>query len=277
MKKIPIDTRALFAPLHKKLLQLLASLSEADWERQTVAKKWKVKDVVSHLLDTQLRVLSMQRDRYFGEQPPDTDGYGDQVGWINQLNQDWVLATKRLSPEVLKLLLETIGEPVNAYYATLDPWEKALFPVAWAGESTSYNWMHLAREYTEYWHHQQQIRHAVGIEGIMTKEFLYPVLDTFFQALPYTFRDVEAEVDTLIAASITSDAGCTWYLRRAVVGWQLEAETESMPTASITVPVDVSWPLFTKSIRPKEILDKVVIQGDEQLASKVLEMVAVMA
>ena len=277
MKKIPIDTRALFAPLHKKLLQLLASLSEADWERQTVAKKWKVKDVVSHLLDTQLRVLSMQRDRYFGEQPPDTDGYGDQVGWINQLNQDWVLATKRLSPEVLKLLLETIGEPVNAYYATLDPWEEAIFPVAWAGESVSYNWMHLAREYTEYWHHQQQIRDAVGIPGIITRELLYPVLDTFFQALPHTFKDVDAEVDTLITASITSDAGGTWYLRRAVLGWQLEGETESAPTASITLPVDVSWPLFTKSIRPKEILDKVVIQGDEQLASKVLEMVAVMA
>ena len=277
MKKIPIDVRALFTPLHEKLIQLLTSLSEADWQRQTVAKKWKVKDVVSHLLDTQLRVLSMQRDHYFGETPPAIKGNKDLVAWLNTLNSDWVKATKRLSPGVLVLLLESVGDLVCEHYQSLDPWEEAIFPVAWAGESVSYNWMHVAREYTEYWHHQQQIRHAVGKEGIMTKEFLYPVLDTFFQALPYTFRDVEAEEGTSIKTTITSDAGGTWFLTKNADQWKLSAKTHTTPITSLTIPVEFSWILFTKSIRPAEVMDKVSIEGDDQLAKRVLEMVSVMA
>jgi hypothetical protein len=34
--------------------------------------------------------------------------------------------------------------------------------VAWAGEAESKNWFHVARDYSEKWHHQQQIREAVS-------------------------------------------------------------------------------------------------------------------
>ena len=277
MKEIPIDTRLLFKPLQRKLIDLLKSLSQEEWHKQTVAKKWKVKDVVSHILDTQLRVLSMQRDGYFGEQPPKINSYKDLVNWLNQLNSDWVNAAKRLSPTTLILLLEAIGDLVTDYYASLDPWDAAMFSVAWAGESKSYNWMHVAREYTEYWHHQQQIRDAVGKQGIMSREFFYPVINTFFQALPYTFREVEADQGTVIETQITSDAGGTWYLERESDGWKLNPAPKSKPISFVKIPIELSWVLFSKSIRPNEIMDKIEIRGDKNLATKVLEMVSVMA
>lgn len=277
MQEIPIDTRHLFKPLEKKCIDLLKSLSDDDWNKQTVAKLWKVKDVVSHMLDTKLRVLSMQRDGYFGEQPPEINGYGDLVKWLNQQNSDWVSATKRLSPQTLVLLLESIGDLVNGYYASLNPWDEALFSVAWAGESTSYNWMHLAREYTEYWHHQQQIRDAVQKQGIMTRKFFHPVIHTFFQALPHTFRDITAEEGTVIEAQVTSEAGGTWHLIRRADFWELASGIKSRPSAVVRIPIEISWVLFSKSVRPHEIMDKIAIEGDEFLAKKVLEMVAVMA
>ncbi|MFC0610167.1 MULTISPECIES: maleylpyruvate isomerase N-terminal domain-containing protein [Rufibacter] len=49
-------------------MELLKSLNEDDWHRQTIATQWTVKDVISHMLDTQLRALSFQRDGYYGEQ-----------------------------------------------------------------------------------------------------------------------------------------------------------------------------------------------------------------
>lgn len=277
MKEIPIDTRSLFKPLQNKLIKLLKSLDEDDWNRQTVAKQWKVKDVVSHMLDTQLRVLSIQRDGYYGEHPPEINGYDDLVNWLNQLNSDWVSATKRLSPQTLILLLESIGDLVSEYYVSLNPWDEAVFSVAWAGESTSYNWMHVAREYTEYWHHQQQVRDAVNKQGIMSREFFYPVMNTFFQALPHTFRDVAAEKGTVIEAQVTSEAGGTWYLIKNSDGWKLESGASSPPLAFVSIPIEISWVLFSKSIRPHEIIDKVEIKGDEYLAKKVLEMVSVIA
>ena len=276
-KPIPIDTRTLFKPLQTKLIGLLKSLSKDDWAAQTVAKQWKVKDVASHILDTQVRVLSMQRDGYFGETPPEINQYEDLVGWLNQLNRDWVNASKRISPQVLVLLLEAVGDLVANYYVSLRPWEEAMFSVAWAGESKSYNWMHLAREYTEYWHHQQQIRDAVGQQGIMSKAYFYPVMDTFFQALPHTFRAVEAEEGTVVATKVTTEAGGTWYLKKSKTAWVLDYNAEPNPAAFVSIPIEISWVLFSKSVRPHEVMDKVLIEGDANLGKKVLEMVSVMA
>jgi hypothetical protein len=156
--QIPLDVRHLFKSLDEKLIALLESLSKEDWDRQTVAVKWKVKDVVSHLLDGNLRTLSIQRDGYYGEKPVGLHDFQELVNWLNRLNADWVKATRRLSPEVLIFLHKATGQIVSDYFASLDPWEEAVFSVDWAGESTSLNWMHLAREYSEKWHHQQQIR-----------------------------------------------------------------------------------------------------------------------
>lgn len=277
MPEVPIDTRHLFKPLHNELIHLLKSLNEEDWNKQTVAKKWKVKDVVSHILDGQLRVLSIQRDKYFGEMPPKVNNYESLVNWLNGLNSDWVKATKRLSPDVLIFLLESIGEFISKYFTSLDPFENAIFSVAWAGESRSYNWMHIAREYTEYWHHQQQIRDVVNIPGIMTREFFFPVLNTFFQALPFTFEKVQAKTGSVVEVIIETDAGGKWYIEKQSRKWILRDKVNSKPVVSVTIPIDISWVLFSKSIRASEIIDQISIEGDRKLGLKVLDMVSVMA
>ena len=277
-KKVPIDTRGLFEPLDQKLIELLKALEPEEWNNQTVAKAWKVKDVASHLLDGNLRTLSMQRDAYFGDSPPkEVQEYSQLVRWLNELNADWVKATRRLSPDVLIALLEFSGNPVSKYYAGLKPWETAIFPVAWAGESTSYNWMHVAREYTEKWHHQQQIREAVGVEGILTHEFFYPVMDTFFMALPYTFKDIDAPMGTTIKVMVSSGAGGEWYLEKLRDHWELVKDSLKQPVAEVEIPIDISWQLFSKSLRPSEVQDKIRTLGDKHLGEQVLEMVAVMA
>lgn len=59
----PIDVRHLFRPLDAALISLLHSLNTEDWHRPTVARLWSVKDVAAHLLDGNIRLLSIQRDR----------------------------------------------------------------------------------------------------------------------------------------------------------------------------------------------------------------------
>ena len=53
------------AQIDQELISLLKSLHPNDWEKQTVAPLWKVKDVVSHLLDGSIRGVSTSRDKYF--------------------------------------------------------------------------------------------------------------------------------------------------------------------------------------------------------------------
>jgi len=56
--EVPIQTLHLFLPLDQKLIELQKSLSHDEWNKQTVATKWTVKDVAAHLLDRNMRTLS---------------------------------------------------------------------------------------------------------------------------------------------------------------------------------------------------------------------------
>ena len=276
-KSIPVEVSHLFKTLDEKLISLLESLSDQDWTKQTVAIKWKVKDVASHLLDGNLRTLSMQRDGYFGEKPVGVHDYQELVNWLNRLNSDWVQATHRISPSVLIALHKATGPDVSAYYASLDPWQPAVFAVDWVGDKTSYNWMHLAREYSEKWHHQQQIRDATDKPGIMTREFFYPAIATFMLALPHTFRRVEADPGTNIQVEVTGEAGGCWFLSRKENQWQLSTEPIENPDAKVKIPPEISWKLFSKSLRANEVMSHIEISGNRELALQVLEMVSVMA
>ncbi len=164
----PIPTAQLFPILDEKLIQLLKGLSPEEWELPTIAGKWKVIDIAYHLLDSNVRALSVLRDGYMGPGPEGINSYKDLVTYLNQLNADWIQALKRMSPALLIDLLAHTGQQCHKLWSALPPFEPALFNVAWAGEEESQNWFHMAREYTEKWHHQQQIRLAVGKTGNST-------------------------------------------------------------------------------------------------------------
>lgn len=206
MPHIPIDVIPLLPALDRKLIELLKPLSAEEWQAQTIAKLWKVKDVVAHLLDGNIRILSMARDGY-SNSAPEIGSYQDLLGYLNGLNAEWVAAMKRASPQMLILLHEVTGPMFCEYYASLDPFGKAVFPVDWAGESESKNWMHIARDYTEKFLHQQQIRDAVNKPGIMTREFFYPFIDVFMLAPPYTFRNITAPDGTAVKVTVTGETG----------------------------------------------------------------------
>ncbi len=275
-KTVPIEVMPLFPLLDRKLIELLKSLSPEEWQAQTIAKLWKVKDVAAHLLDGNIRPLSMLRDNYHGEQA-NINSYQDLVDYLNNLNADWVKAMKRVSPTMLILLHEITGPLYYDYYKSLDPFGKSGFAVNWAGESESKNWMHIAREYTEKWLHQQQIRDAVNKPGILTKEFFYPFIDVFMLALPYTYRDVNAENEMVIKLTVSSEIGGSWFLVRENSKWKLDKDISIPPTSEIIIDPDTSWKLFSKSLRPENVRDKVTILGDQKLGEVALKMVSVMA
>jgi uncharacterized protein (TIGR03083 family) len=272
-----IRTTHLFPILDHKLIQLLESLSPEEWNRPTLARPWTVKDVVAHLLDGNVRGLSMARDKHV--LPPDREisSYGDLVGYLNALNADWTRAARRMSPQVLTRLLQSTGREYAEYLATLDPQAKAIFPVAWAGEQTSPNWFHVAREYTEKWHHQQQIREAVGKEGIMTRELFLPLADTFMRGLPHAYRDTAAPDGTTVRVVVDTEIGGNWFVVRAADRWQLAATSPGNVHATLVLLPDTAWKLFTKGMPPETAVGQVRIAGDEALARVALRMVAVMA
>jgi uncharacterized protein (TIGR03083 family) len=273
----PIFVADLFPKIETKLIELLRSLSPEEWERRTIAPQWRVKDVAAHLLDTNLRKLSMVRDGYFGESPGQIESYKDLVEFLNRLNADWVRAMRRVSPRLITDLLEWSAPIVCEFTRGLDPMAPAGFSVAWAGEEKSLNWFDIAREYTERWHHQQQIRLAVGKPGIEMRELYYPVLDTFVRALPHGYRKFEAADGTLMVLEIDGEAGGKWFLVRANGRWELSSQAERDPNSHVMIPQEIAWRVFTKGIDRESALKLSRISGERRLGEHLFGVLAVMA
>ena len=263
--------------LDDKLIGLLKNLSKEDWSKQTIAKQWTVKDVVAHLLDGNIRILSGLRDKH-SDGNPIIDSYQDLLDYLNRLNSQWVLAMKRVSPEMLIDLLEHTADPFYKFYASLDPYGKAEYSVAWAGENESANWMHIAREYTEKFLHQQQIRDAVSKQGIMTKELFLPFLEVCMYALPYTLRNTQAKEGDTIIVKIVGKVSGSWFVRYNGIIWEsVDAASGIMPVTEVIIDEYASWKLFSKSLRPEDLKEKINIKGNRELGNAALEMVSFMA
>lgn len=272
----PINTIHLFPVLDQKLIELLRSLTPEEWTKPTVAKLWTVKDVAAHILDTHLRTLSIYRDGYWGDPPGNIQSNQDLIDYLNRLNADWVAACKRVSPAALTDLLEVNCKVATTHMAALDPWGKAVFSVSWAGEEESLNWFHIAREYTEKWHHQQQIREAVNKPGIMTAALYHPFLDTFMRALPFHYRNTPAPEGTVLQFTLSGEGGGDWYLVKKT-NWELVQAPPATPAAHTTLDGSIAWKLFSKSWRRNNVMQYVSIEGDQRLGDVVLDMISVMA
>ena len=267
----PILTAHLFPRIEGLLLDLLRSLTPAEWELQTLAPRWKVKDVAAHLLDTQLRKLSLARDAYFPPAPPITD----LAAFINQLNHEGVTLYRRLSAPMLISLMELASRESAAYHASLDPFAPAAFAVSWAGDETSLNWFDTAREFTERWHHQQQIRVAVDRPGIAIPELYHPVLDCFMRALPHSYRNIPADTGTVLEFEISGDCGGVWWLQRDPTAWQLVDRALAPPAAKATIPQEIAWRIFTKGIDRESAAAQTRLEGNRVLGFHILTMTTI--
>jgi uncharacterized protein (TIGR03083 family) len=271
----PIIVTHLFPDVLHSLVELLGDLSNDDWDKPTVCLRWSVKDIATHLLGGQLGILSRKRDGYAYSGSPIKE-WNDLVALINDLNATWVKAASRLSPRVLCELLKVSGNQVCDYFKTLDPYAIG-GPVDWAGREPAPVWLDLAREYTEWWHHQQQIRDAVGRPGLKEPRFFAPVIDTFIRALPHTYRRVESKEATMVALTVSGDSGGRWLLQREIGAWRLYIDGATKADAELVIDQEVAWRLFTKGISKDEARAGATLSGNHLLASKALEMISVIA
>lgn len=263
-----IVTSNLFAPLNTELVGLLRGLTDDDWERPTAAGTWTVREVAAHLLDTSMRRLSMDRDGYAPPVPPNAfaNGFG---AFINNANAQGVALLRRMSANMLIDMLGRYGAQMGEFLAAKEPNAPARWAVSWAGDETSPNWFDVAREFTERWHHQQQIRDAVGRPPLFA--YLGPVIDTFVRALPHTYRDIAAPDGTTIVLRVVEEGEGAWTLVRESSSWRLYEGESADPTTRVTMRGDAAWRIFTK----QKIDPHATIEGDGTLARPLLGMIAI--
>ncbi len=245
---------------------------------------WRVRDVAAHLLDGDLRRLSFQRDGHSApESPASPKDYDGMVQWLNQLNGHWIQAVERLSPAVLLELLEVTGPRVGELFESLDPEAPARFPVAWAGQSESANWMDVGREFVERWHHQQQIRDAVGAPPLTTPWMLGPLLAVAAHALPAAYAREDLPPGTRVQIEVPGDHGGAWVVERGsdsahapLGGWRLLEGTVGHPTLRVRMEPALAWRVFLRHPSEKEIRTGMEVEGQVELVAPLLAARALM-
>ena len=279
-----IDVVPRFAGERAALIELLVSLSPEEWGAPTICAGWSVQNIAAHLLGDDVGFVSSWRD---GVRNPtfaeglDVTRWDDLLTAIDRQNAEWLRATRRISPQLLVELLRVTGGAFRALVETLDP-ERPAGPVDWAGPEPAPVWLHLAREYSERWVHQQQIRDAVGQPGLTGRRWLGPVLAAFAQAVPRALDRTTAAPGASVRLIVDGEAGGTWLFERGAHRWAPAAtgasSDDGSPTdAEVRMDADTAWRLFTKGITPGGAARKATLRGDATLAAAVLESVAVLA
>jgi uncharacterized protein (TIGR03083 family) len=269
----PLDVRPLLRAEQRELRALLVSLDESAWRRPTVAPGWDVHAIAVHLLGDHLGRLSRSRDAW--------DGIGPQPGepfpaFVHRVNDEWVRAGARLSPRVLLPLLEHAADEVAAHWDALDL-DATGGAVTWAGPEPAPVRLDCARDYTESWVHQQQIRDAVGAPLLADPAYLGPVVRTFVLALPWTLEQHAPRVEGLAARlDVEGPSGGTWTCTRADGRWHLSPGAASdPPTATVAVDEDTFWRLCTRGVTPAHARERARCAGDRALQDATLEILAV--
>lgn len=267
----PTDTRPYFRPVARELVALLRGLPPAAWDQPTVAGAWRVRDVVAHILDGTLRRVSFHRDGLTPPAPePRPRTEREFVAFINGLNAQWVEAAKRMSPRVLTDVYELAGAALADFVEALPATAPALFPVSWAGEGESEGWFDLGREFTELWHHQAQVRDAVGAPPLPGPQWLHAVLLIALRGLPHAYRDLPAAPGQGLTIEITGTAGGVWTLRRDETRFRLWAGEEAGEAARVAMSDDTAWRLLFNAL-PLGRADALVTRsGDPALSAPLL-------
>lgn len=273
LNAVPVtDTRPYFRPVSRELVALLNEITPADWDRPTVAGRWLVRDVVAHLLDTTMRRLSFHRDRHEPpkpEHPPANER--EFVAFINDLNQQWVGVARRLSPRVMTDLYARASEDLAAFVESLPLDAPALFPVSWAGEDASAGWFDIGREFTEQFHHQMQIRNAVGAAPLQDPAWLAAFLLIAVRGLPHAYRETAADEGATVTIDVTGPSGGVWTLRRDRGRWSLWAGAADRATTTIVLSDDTAWRLLFNALPPAQAIDRIVTTGERSLAEPLVQ------
>jgi len=272
-----IETYQLFSEITEKLIVLLEKMDEEQWNNPTCYPSWKVRDIVAHLIQTSIGRLSIQRDGYsvFGDVGQNVPSFEDLSRFIDRSNSNWSDLFRTVSPRILLDFIRISEKQLADFILTQELHSKALYAVTWAGESESENWFDLGRDYTERWHHQQQIREAVGAEALTEKRYLAPVLQLFMYSLPFWYESIHAEEGTSMSIEILGDSGGLWILSREGSRWII-AKSSQESSNRISFTEDTAWRFFTRSLPVNSFLDKFQFTGDRELFDNFFNVRAIM-
>lgn len=269
----PHDYAALFGVERDRLNDLLAGLHGADWQRPSPCPGWSILGLCAHLLGDDFGLLARHRDGHYGTPPPAGATESGFVAWLDEMQAEWVGASRRLSPRLITDLLQWTGPQIADTFRREDPRARTA-SVSWAGPGPVPAWLDQARELSEYWIHRQQILQALGRPSDLHADLAGPVLDGLRWAYPYRLAQAPVQPGDTVTIAITGSVTRTWQLVAGKAGWDYRSQPGPRVIASLTMTTEQAWRLLTNNL-PAAAQKRLAATGNNMITGILLRTRAI--
>jgi len=269
------DAAALFGVERGRLLELLDELLPGDWVRPSPCPGWSVLDLGGHLIGDDLGWLARQRDHHHGTIPPagveQVDG--GFARWLDDLQDHWVRAARRLGPRVVTDLLAWSGPQVIDTLSRQDP-TRLEGSVSWASPGPVPVWLDQLREVSEQWIHRQQLLQALGRPSDLRVDLAGPVLDALRWAYPYRLGAISRSDGDSVTIRVSGAVERAWHLHAQGGQWSFGPRSGHRMVASMDLTTEQAWRLLTNNLPTVERGD-LRASGDESIIEVLLQTRAI--
>ena len=219
---------------------------------------WDVQDNVAHIIGTE-EMLS-------GVPAPsieiDRESHAHVRNDIGEFNEQWVEAIRPMAPaEVLARFREITAERLAMLEAmSQEEWDAESFTPA--GKDTFGRFMQI--RVFDCWLHEQDIRDAVGRPGHESGLAVDVTLDEMTTALGFVVgKKAGATAGTEVTFALTDGGAMVREIHVEVVERAMVVGRCLPATLVLTMPVGVMTRRCAGRVGPDELLDQIVIDGDE--------------
>jgi uncharacterized protein (TIGR03083 family) len=250
-------------------VQLLRSLDEPDWGRDTDLPGWSVRAVAAHLAHLESELAGNPQQQV---EVPDA---AHVRGLMGQFTEAGPIARAAWSSTDI---VDELESSVATRHAQLlaDPPTDAGAPAPGFAGLIGWSWETLlSNRPVDLWVHEQDIRRATGRPGGLDSPAAAHVASVFERSLPFVLaKKTSAPAGTSVILTVT---GAQPRTMSAVVGEDGRGTTPDRPphapTAHLTLDFE-SWTVLAAGRRSPESVD-VTVTGDDALAARLLANLAV--
>ncbi|MFD7492376.1 maleylpyruvate isomerase family mycothiol-dependent enzyme [Streptomyces sp. NPDC051658] len=254
----------------ESIAELVKPLAEGEWNRRTPCPAWSVRDIVSH-------VIGMESEQLGDPRPIHTlprDLYHVQNDFARYMEMQVDVRRHHTAPEMTSELEYTIIRRARQLRnETRDPETMVRAPLG--AEQTLE--LALRMRAFDVWVHEQDLRATLGQPGNLDSPGATVVRDTLLQALPKVVaKDAGAPASSAIVLDVH---GPLEFLRTVRVDAEGRGSVDGSPSLGPAVTLAMDWETYfllaCGRVRAGAVAERIKVEGDQDLATAILQNFAV--
>ncbi|MDT0379053.1 maleylpyruvate isomerase family mycothiol-dependent enzyme [Streptomyces sp. DSM 42041] len=251
--------------------ELVQPLAEGEWNRRTDCPGWSVRDVVSHIIGIECELLGDPRPIH--SLPRDLYHVRDETSRHMEVQVD--IRRHHTAPEMTSELEYTVirrSRQLRNEKRQPDEEVRHVLP----GEAPITLERLLQIRAFDVWVHEQDIRRALRTPGDLDSAAAHVSRDVLVAGLPGVARAADAPAGSAVVFDVS---GPVEFMRTVRVDDQGRATVDGSVSLGPTVTLSLGWETYVRlacgRTRPEKVAEDVKIEGDAELAQRILRRFAV--